>query len=395
MKSLVFVNFYRSVKRKKELAPIIIVGLVLLFLFLFSFDLNFEKKSDLADNLTGAIVKCNSDPSCYDDIFSKYLKDKDSQLLLGEFKLSMEANAEVRKDCHQIAHAIGRAVLVRVGNISDVFRFDRSLDTCSGGFFHGAIEGLFRPDGISGISAEDHVSLDEFKNKIPTLCDQFEKINRKSECVHGVGHGALFLIGDLKESLSTCRLFPKSFDHFSCYSGIFMEYAVSGKSKEDNKNDPYFPCNQFKDPYRVPCYYVLSFRMVDLDFSGEKIIEKCREATDVAGGFCVRGYGIFFLAHEALAQGPEPVVEFCEKLSQTNARVCAESVASRLAAYATNGRYAMPFCSMFTSDYIRERCFSYTADVLLLGHKIDAVTIKEDCKKHLSNPYECIAAIKK
>jgi hypothetical protein len=173
-----------------------------------------------------------------------------------------------------------------------------------------------------------------------------------------------------------------------------MEYAISGKSKEDNGKDPHFPCGQFKDPFRTPCYYVLAFRMVDLGFSGEKIIEECRKVTDAAGGFCVRGYGIFFLAHEVLAQGPEPIVKFCEKLDQTNARVCAESIASRLSAHTTNGRYAMPFCSMLTSDYIRERCFSYTADVLLLGHKIDAAVIKEDCKKYSSNPQECIEAIK-
>ncbi|MDP3792524.1 MAG: hypothetical protein Q8Q89_02225 [bacterium] len=394
VKKLIF--FTRAVIwLKKNQIPITLIGtgLILLAVFLNFYDFGYIKTVE-DNSLVKQIESCQENTKteiqikCYDSIFNEYLAVNSPEKLLEEFKISMDLSAPVRKDCHQIAHAMGRAALVKLGNISDVFQLDRKLDACAGGFFHGAIEKMFRTN--DDVPVEQHIALDEFRKKIPTLCDQFEKIDRKSECIHGIGHGALFIQGDLKKSLDTCRLFPKSSDHFSCHSGVFMEYSISGQAKEDNKKDRYFPCNQFGESQRNACYYVHSFRLTDLGLSREELIKECRKAPGAGGGFCVRGYGIFFLAHEALAQGPKLIVEFCESLDKPNARVCAESVASRLAAHTENGQYAMPFCSMFKSDYISERCFAYTADVLRLGHKVDKKAIIEDCGKYADNPEECI-----
>lgn len=378
--------------------PIILVmfGLISIFFLDSSSEKSLEKTTQSIIESVERCFKYSENQvrtKCYDEAASGYLASHTPEELLSEFKLAMEQNGDVRKDCHQIAHAMGRATLIKLGSIAEVFQLDRNLDTCAGGFFHGAIEKIFRPDNDT--PAEEHINLTEFKKKIPTLCDQFEKNDRKSECIHGIGHGVMYLMADLQKSLDSCALIPKVSDRFSCHSGVFMEYHISGRSKADNKKNPQFPCSSMNDSLKNPCYYVQSFRLNDLKLSKEEIIKECRKAGNPAGGFCVRGYGIFFLAHEALAEGPEKIVEFCESLDRANARVCAESVASRLASHTETGQYAMPFCSLFISDYTRERCFAYTIDVLRLGHKIDAKLVAEDCKKYASNPDECLKEIDK
>lgn len=377
-----------------------LVVLIVLILFV-DFPGFLKNKTTVDDSITKSLRGCHDNSSvvsrveCYNRLFTKYTEDHSVEILLAEFKTAMVQDGQTRQDCHQIAHAIGRVALTKLGNITKVFQLDRNLDTCTGGFFHGAIEKLFRPDDnlLSGES-ENHIGLEEFRSKIPTLCDRFEKLDKKSECVHGVGHGTLFLLGNLNQALDACQLFRQKTDYFGCYAGVFMEYSISGRSLEDNKRDRQFPCEQFSESRRNPCYYVQSFRLVEMGLPPDKIVEECRKAPGAAGGLCVRGYGIFFLAHEALANGPELIVEFCEKLDRPNARVCAESVASRLAAHTETGEYAMPFCSLFSLEYLRGRCFSYIGDVLRLGHKVSLRLIVEDCNKYAANPNECLASVK-
>lgn len=354
-------------------------------------NINLSLAQNLANCESGASLQASQ---CYDVVMKEYFENNSPESLLEQFRLAMEQNGQVRRDCHQVAHAIGRATLVKLGNISDVFDLERNIDTCAGGVFHGAIEKMFRPD--NDVPADEHISLSEFEAKVPTLCDQFETANLKSECVHGVGHGAFYFLSDTGRSFEVCRQFPDTSDHFSCYSGVFMEYDLSGASIKDNASDPDFPCDTLENPYRNPCYYVLSFRLVDLGILQDEIVPICRKAESrAAQALCVRGYGIFYLAHEALAKGYDPVVAFCETLDRTDSRVCAEAVASRLAAYSQGGEHAMPFCTEFSSNYIRGRCFAYTADVLRVGHGINAGVIKEECGKYLEGRYreECLKAI--
>lgn len=348
-------------------------------------------------NIVDGILECQKNRSeseltgCYAGYFSNYLAANTPLSLIKNFEQATRDSAEARMDCHQIAHAIGRASYVKLGRISDVFDLDREIQTCSGGVFHGAIEKMFRPDG--DVPADEHISIAEFENKIPALCEKFSGINRKSECVHGVGHGALYVLGDLKEALAICKFFPKNSDHFSCYSGIFMEYELSGAGRQADSLNPLYPCDTTKEPYKSPCYYVLSFRMVNMGFDKEEIIAECGKAKNPGGSLCARGYGIFHLAHEALAEGFGPTITFCESLGRVNAKICAEAVASRLASLKESGEFSMPFCAGFSSDYLMRQCFSYSAGVLRIGHKIQPDHIKADCEKYLKNPEVCIDEI--
>ena len=48
---------------------------------------------------------------CYDSLFTEYLQEHSPALLVQGFQGAMAESAEVRRDCHQVAHAVGRATL--------------------------------------------------------------------------------------------------------------------------------------------------------------------------------------------------------------------------------------------------------------------------------------------
>ncbi len=348
----------------------------------FSFAEEIEKCAAISSNAAKV--------ECYDSAVKNYLGSNSTDSLISAFETAMDEKGEIRRDCHRVAHAIGRAAYAKIGNLAEVFELDRKAEICAGGIFHGAIEALFRPEG--GLSSE-HIARGEFAEKVPTLCGKFSSSRRRSECAHGIGHGALYLIYNLDEALGVCDMLSEDTNNFSCYSGVFMEYFISGRSVSDDVSDPHFPCDNYKSKYRNPCYYVLSFRFEDLGIAKAEAVKKCREAESPGGAFCVRGYGIFYLAHEVLADGYDSVIQFCESLDRANARVCAESVASRLAAHSQNGEYAMPFCASFSSRYLSGRCFAYTADVLRVGYDMDPKEIENECRRRLEKPELCIESI--
>jgi hypothetical protein len=376
-------------KNRREVV-IVIVVLALIGAYVWQKDLGGSGSATLAEGIHECMEnEGNERARCYDEHFSEYLEDHEVAALLEEYGAITAASPEARKDCHQIAHAMGRATYQRLQNLTDVFNLERDVETCAGGFFHGAVERLFRGDETS----DEHITEEELYAKVPTLCAEFDKSGRRDECVHGIGHGALFLLVELEAALDLCEALPEKSDHFSCFSGVFMEYTMSGFSLKKNDTDTQFPCDAFKEPYRSPCYYVHSFRLSALGLSPREIISACRETQDFAGALCVRGYGIFYLAHEALEAGYEPVVQFCTSLARPDSRICAEAVASRLVDFSESAEQAFPFCAQFADSYLKGRCFAYAADVLRLGHKMEKPRIEEECLRLVPEESLCAEAI--
>ena len=315
----------------------------------------YNPKLSLAKNIEGCEQKSRSKTAgCYDRLFQDYLVANEAEGLLRAFNGAMAESPGIRRACHQITHAIGRAVFDHPRDITEIFRLDRSLDACAGGFYHGVVEKLFRPD--SNLPAEQHISSGELRSKIPAVCDQFEAFGRRAECIHGIGHGAMFLLHDIGRALDACTVLPDEDRRFFCYGGAFMEYTISGRAAEESPRDPHAPCRGLADPHRDACYYVHAFRLVELGLSGQVLIAECQKVPRPADDLCVRGYVVFFLAHQALAEGPRPVAEFCARLDPPYGRICAEGVSGRLASITTDGSRAMPFCMIFQDQRLRQPC---------------------------------------
>lgn len=307
------------------------------------------------------VETCSGDIQCYDTIFTGALTWRAPADLLLAFREVMEQSPTIRKDCHQIMHALGRTTYTHMGNLGDLSQFDRMLAICGGGFFHGAIEQFLRGSALD--ERDEHVNAEELRRRAPTLCDQFVAAGKHRECAHGIGHGALFLLGVLDSALSVCEILPTE-DRFSCYSGVFMEYGISGESLVADTIDPHFPCSSYRGAHRNACYYVQSFRLVDMGLEGKEIFDVCNDVHVQARELCTHGYGIFFLAHEALAEGAKDVARLCERLPLGDAYSCVEGVVARLAALYESDEWALPFCAQLRVEKFRARCYTHLHAVL-------------------------------
>lgn len=155
--------------------------------------------------------------------------------------------------CHSEAHDLGRVIFERAKDFADSLEACR--DRCSGGCFHGVLMEAFKGYRVERDEG-DHISLDEFKNKINTLCDdpQVLAIHRKGKCVHGVGHAAAYVANyDLAKALSYCRVYKDKRLDFYCAGGVFMEYeGIRGWGDVATKS-LHYPCDTFTE-FPASCY---------------------------------------------------------------------------------------------------------------------------------------------
>lgn len=364
-------------------------------------EISYDASSVGAEDLAEAVQACQEKSSgslsaCMQTFFATALGAMSITDLAGVFEKALGRSAPLRLECHQVVHAFGRAAFATRGNISEAFREGTTLRLCAGGYFHGVIEAFFRSDADGTAREDDHIALAEIEERIPTMCDRFEEIDRRSQCIHGVGHGVLYLLGyNIEETIRLCELYDVR-DRFSCFTGIFMENALAFDSplRVIDDEDPHFPCNTYKGSvYKNPCYYVQPFRMHEMALTDEDIVRECQSVEGFARTLCLRGLGIFYLSHEALAVGPEGTVEFCGALVERDARICAESVASRMVSHTEDGQYAFPFCALFMQKALEENCFEYAAEVLYTGFGMEEKAIVKECREHVPDNETCIDAV--
>ena len=355
----------------------------------------FFGKAVEAEEIISAVGRCEAFPAqeqmtCFQEYFRGVYQDSGTGDIVPAFAKAMELDADLRLNCHQVVHAIGREAYAKAGDIDPVFREGEAFNICAGGFFHGGIEAMFRPEAME----DAHITQEEVREKIASICERFESDERKRQCIHGVGHGALYFLDyDLDDATSSCKKLPAR-DEFHCYSGVFMEYVVAAESPlhdMEATRDPHYPCNEYDgNIYRNPCYYVQAFRMKDLGLSDAEIVDACRTVEGFAGSLCIRGLGVFFLAHEALAGESDVVIEFCSGLAQKRDReLCIESVASRMISHTEDGTRGLPFCAAVYDESLQEACFAYAVDVLRVGFDFAPEAIVDECGKHAPGEAVC------
>lgn len=154
-------------------------------------------------------------------------------------------------DCHQVAHVIGRAAIMRYDTIGEAFKNGSSI--CMSGFYHGVMEGIFSKYGETYLG----------RDSIDTICRDFRGSGEETldfvNCTHGMGHGILDVThDDLFRSLDICSLLNASTERERCYGGVFMENIVTdGKnhiSKYFKDDDIFYPCTAVREEYKNACY---------------------------------------------------------------------------------------------------------------------------------------------
>lgn len=147
----------------------------------------------------------------------------------------------VARFCHPIAHDLGHAALTKFGG-----DFQKAIsfrnDVCGSGYLHGVVEQAL-------------TNSPKPKTALMTLCKPTDY-----SCMHGIGHGAMFVTDmNLPAAEDLCDTLPSA-DRSSCGEGVFMQNFETDLTEVHQStwlrpNDPMYPCSSQRSPYDGDCFY--------------------------------------------------------------------------------------------------------------------------------------------
>lgn len=216
-------------------------------------------------------------------------------------------------DCHQEAHAIGKAAYELYGAKA----FQEGNASCHSGYYHGVMEAFLAEKGTADLA----LSLKE-------ICENFPTQFGKFECLHGVGHGVLAYENyDLPKAIETCNLLNTNYEQTSCYGGVFMENivtaqglgAIRGHGTKWTNKDPQFPCNGISQNFDVQyqCYQMQTSWMLTLfNYDFDKVAQECVKVRPDMVPVCFKSLGRDAAGNTL--RNLVKIVEICGKVPKTN-----------------------------------------------------------------------------
>src|SRR5262245_59572762 len=181
---------------------------------------------------------------CLDDLFREALKTHSTLEVLQLIQRAEDEDADLRRDCHPIVHAIGRETYRIKGNIHN--SFSACDQTCHSGCYHGSVERFLRGDNIYA-EINKHPSSGELKQKAANACDRAVALRYRFQCLHGLGHALLYFSAyQLQPSLEICDVLADEWGRASCYGGVFMEnvFNATPERRDLSPTDYHYPCNK-------------------------------------------------------------------------------------------------------------------------------------------------------
>lgn len=190
----------------------------ILFLILILLMGIFGANKKTQESALSMAISCRNNPSwqrCYEDKFYKLVKNesltKAIVILSALQRIDMRTN-----NCHMIAHSISRGEIEKKTSTLQSILPKIDIQTCGGGFLHGAIEGMIGQKNLSLTG-----------QSVSELCDDIKKLkpdqNGDQVCAHAFGHLILVETGGVMEqALEVCQGTTLSL-HYQCFGGVFME----------------------------------------------------------------------------------------------------------------------------------------------------------------------------
>ena len=338
-----------------------------------------------------AIKECLKTPKsaeCLDNLFREALRNHSTAEALRMIDRLEAEDADLRRDCHPVVHAIGRETYRLKGNIHDAFM--ACDQTCHSGCYHGSVERFLRGDDI--YTQNRHPSERELKQKAASACDPNTPLKLRFQCLHGLGHALMFFSDyELNQSLAACDALPDGWSQGSCYGGVFMENVFNAANEKKNfrATDYHYPCNEVAEKYRAECYMMQTSRMSEMGLSTEGILAECAKAGAYAVQ-CTQSIGRDLSNFARLGQ-PRTVAADCELAQGVSRLACMRGVVYALIDNTWDGRYALPFCAAFKTDADSEGCLKESIQYLKTVFEKSAEDILKDCKGYAENSQRCIA----
>ena len=158
-----------------------------------------------------AIKACNSLPNsaeCLDKLFRDALQQHTTLETLQLIQRYEKDDAELRRDCHPVVHAIGPETYRAKGTIHE--SFSACDQTCHSGCYHSSVERFLRGEDIYA-QTDKHPNAAELKQKAALACDPKLADRYRFQCLHGLGHARLFFSRyQLDATLEACDGLPNS-----------------------------------------------------------------------------------------------------------------------------------------------------------------------------------------
>lgn len=324
----------------------------------------YQKKSTIKDPeeyITAAVTVCKQN-----EYKNRCLKSV-AQDLLSHFKLTTiipilkknEKTPAYFTICHQLAHYLGQTEYERVKSISKIYA--EVNETCSGGMYHGAIEGYFMSKKIvfDG-SPEMDITI---ANEVKTVCGKevdHIKSNEYGNCVHGLGHALMYVTdNDLIRALRLCDNVSETFYQGVCYTGALMQNYnsfgdVDHPSKYVKIEDPLYPCYILESRYQPRCY---SYGVLtNFQNDPHKEVALCEKIPKEYARDCFKTYGI---DRSIVGFSPSVIKDQCGYVKDLEYRAdcITESAGHLVSRFGLESTLGAELCSLQDSAY-KSNCYS-------------------------------------
>lgn len=227
--------------------------------------------------------------SCWQKRYNTMVAQQTPEAAMKEFRGNNDKIPYVKSNCHQIAHAIGRASAKKYKTLAETYQ--HGDDFCSSGYYHGAIE-----------TVAQQIGPDKIVSQVNTICTEFLKSDpyklKHFNCVHGLGHGLMVVQnGELYTALKSCDGLSGDWQQQSCYGGVFMENIMNeinpGKrSGYLKKDDPLYPCTAVEAKYISSCYLMqTSHALIVENYDYAKVFDDCGTVASPNDLICYQSLG--------------------------------------------------------------------------------------------------------
>ncbi len=210
-------------------------------------------------------------------IMSKQFANKSSQDVYSLFKIRYSKVNNIT--VHNLAHWIGTEIYLHSG-IDGLLVCDEAF---SYGCYHGFFIKAFEKEGKNLYQSGDKYCSGDGSQPM-----------KFGGCIHGLGHGVLYLNGydltGLNNALKDCESLSSQSSIMGCNNGVFMEYNTktmqsldSGevRVRELDPADKLYPCSQLELKYQPDCVFEIPAwwaNVLSNDF--EQMIDICASIKD-------------------------------------------------------------------------------------------------------------------
>ncbi len=287
-----------------------------------------------------------------------------------------EINPEVYARCHEVTHYLSRNEFEQQQNIAKVYA--KCDATCHGGCYHGTLEAYLKKQEDSGKSVTQ---------EFPKICgdkETYQKPIEYNECLHGLGHAAMFVTDmELLESLKFCDTLSNPEHEERCQTGVFMENSSSStsfdhKSKYIREGDPFYPCNILEEKYQSVCWqYQSSYFSILVSQDWKKVSDLCLKIPGQYQDRCFRTIGT---NQVGFTTSLLTMKQDCDIVPSQFRDICVIGVVSSLSyRFVGDTQKMIDFCKI-TNQENRESCFKQMGFGFLDWDRNQEVA-KRECQK--------------